>query len=121
MTSLTLIHVAMGLALLLLASLIPLAAWHRLYFHVRGWWLMPVVYGVGVATTSVVIAHPTTSRPWMLLVPAVGVALMWISECHLILHSAPRLANGWFGRVMWPEYEDKSDEGESCDGVSPRP
>jgi len=92
LASLMLIYTTAGLALLLLASLLPLAAWHRVYFRMRGWWLMPVIYGAAASTAVVVLATPSTSRPWMLLVPAGGLALLWIHECHLILQAAPRLA-----------------------------
>lgn len=92
LASLTLIYSATGLALLLLASLLPLAAWHRLFFQLRGWWLMPAVYLFSALSTLAILAATGYSQPWMLLVPSGALALLWIRESHLILQAAPRLA-----------------------------
>ena len=90
--SLALIHSLVGLALFLLASLLPLAGWHRLYFKARGWWLMPLTYLVASATGHVILSTQGTLRPWMLLLSSGCLALLWVHECHFILQASPRLA-----------------------------
>ena len=89
--SLTLLHAIAGIVLLLVSALVPLAAWHRLYFRRRGWWLMPSVYGVVALITNgrLMWADP---RAWMFIAVASPLAALWIFECHLILRAAPALA-----------------------------